>query len=146
MLLLQCMNINTGNGSDMLTEAQSKHFWVICNWVHYGSFQNGTNMSLSTDILNGIVDYWDVGHFRMSLVCSLNQPESWCAAWEQQFLCIYMELQCSLTFYIPVLASSWGKKLDAFFQKCVYGMHLFHKAQKVATTICFVYAKLQLMH
>lgn len=59
---------------------------------------------------------WDVGHSRMSLICLQNQsekwPEPWSVAWRQTISNgTTWKLECSLTFYIPVWASSWGTRL-----------------------------------
>lgn len=64
---------------------------------------------------------WDVGHSRMSLICLQNQsekwPEPWSVAWGQTIsIGTTWKLECSLTFYIPVWASSWGTRLYILFR------------------------------
>ena len=129
MISFLCMNMNTWDGSDMLTEPQSKHCWMMYNWIHYGSFQNGTNMSATRDMLNGM--YFTLlrcGSFKngsgmfTETAREVDRSESWCAAWRRT---VSMQLHGGMQSHLlySSLGLQLGYRVICFFQK--YVQHTF---------------------
>lgn len=92
-------------------------WWFIPKWIRH---VNG--MSTTKDLLNDM-------YYILRLRCgsfqnepdmftkSIKWPETWSEAWRQTVSFGTMwKLECSLTFYIPVWASSWGTRLYIIFR------------------------------
>lgn len=143
----RCMSMNTGNGSNMLTEP----LWctVIPEWClteatrvcahQILSVMNGSDMSTTTCTIY----CWDAGHSRMSLAMFAKSTReggsfrTMMRGMGANTIVATWKLGCCLTFYIPVWASSWGTKLYVFFRNVfkIFSCKSYLQKKETTTTV-----------